>query len=143
MRDVPQAQRNNYRSATGNPRALSTLRTMRLRTRAFDGDGMEPGGVKTSHAITSGQGELAFLGDALESFARALDPVLAIIPFSRQLTDHLVGAGGGRTRHIACSEIDGHSNRELVLQRPLHTQIFWPFRARSPMRRPVENPAAS
>src|SRR5262249_40396301 len=80
----------------------------------------------------SGQGELAFLGDALEGFARALDPVLAIVPFGRQLTDNLVGAGGGRTRHIACSEIDSRPNRELVLQRPLHTQDFPAFFALGP-----------
>src|SRR5438093_11521503 len=73
---------------------------------------LEQNGCEPGHLTTTGrnppaskprtqsrQGELAFLGDALESFARALDAVLAIVPFGRQLTNDLVGAGGGRTRH--------------------------------------------
>src|SRR5450830_1745881 len=69
---------------------------------------------------TSGDGELAFLGNALESLSRALDPVLAVIAVCRQQADHFVGSTGGRAGHVACSEIDGLSDDKLVLQRPLH-----------------------
>ena len=44
-----------------------------------------------------GNDELAFLGDPLESFRCALDPVLAIVSFGRQLTEHLVGTARSRT----------------------------------------------
>src|SRR5215470_12455899 len=84
--------------------------------------GTDPG-ARALHAIASGKGELAFLGNTLERFARTLDTILAVVPFGRQQADHLVGAGGSRTRHVARSEIDSRSNRELVLQRPLHTRI--------------------
>src|SRR5882757_334825 len=70
------------------------------------------------HAISSGDVELAFLGDPFESLGRAFDPVLAVIAIGRKQTDHLIGAAGGRTGDIAGSEIDGLSNGELVLQRP-------------------------
>src|SRR5438270_12706018 len=70
--------------------------------------------------ISSGNGELAFLGHPFESFGRALDPVLAVIAVGRQQTDHLVGAAGGRTGNIAGSKIHSLSNAEFVLQRPLH-----------------------
>ncbi len=68
----------------------------------------------------SGQRELAFPGNPLERFRRTLDPVLAIIAVAGQLTDHLISAARGRTRNIARSEVHGRSNREFVLQRPLH-----------------------
>src|SRR5207244_5487116 len=67
--------------------------------------GTEPG-AQALDAIASGKGELTFLGHPLEGFARTLDAILTIVALSRQLADHLIGAGGGRTRHIACSEID-------------------------------------
>src|SRR5262249_49608169 len=127
MRDVPQALRKTHRSATRKTRAPSTCAKCDCEPGQLTTTGWNPAASKPRTQITSGQGELAFLGDALEGFARALDPVLTIVPFGRQLTDHLVGAGGGRTRHIACSEIDSRPNRELVLQRPLHTQDFPAF----------------
>src|ERR1700761_6366898 len=68
----------------------------------------------------SGNSELAFLRHAFESFGRAFDPVLAVIAFGRKQPDHLIGAGGGRTGHVAGGEIDGLSNGEFVLQRHLH-----------------------
>ena len=67
-----------------------------------------------------GDGELTFLGNALESFGRALDPILAIIAFGRKLPDDLIGTAGGRTRNIARGKVHRRSNREFVLQRPLH-----------------------
>ena len=66
-----------------------------------------------------GNVELTFLGHALESLGRALDPVLAVIPVGRKQPDYLVGAAGGRTRDIAGSKIDSLSNGEFVLQRLL------------------------
>ena len=68
--------------------------------------------------------ELAFLGDSLERFRRAFDPVLAIIAVARQLADNLIGATRRRTRNIARSEVHGRSNREFVLQRPLHHTTY-------------------
>src|SRR5436309_1254849 len=122
MCDVPQAQREARPSVASELTASSTCAPC----------GCEPGHLATSDtepvasldAIASGKGELAFLGHPLESFARALDPILAIVAFGRQQTDHLIGAACGRTRHIACSEIDTRSNSVLVLQRPLHTRAF-------------------
>ena len=67
-----------------------------------------------------GDSELAFLGDPLKSLGRALDSILAIVAFGRKLSDDLIGAGGGRARNIARSKVHGRSNREFVLQRPLH-----------------------
>src|SRR5258705_11394909 len=89
----------------------------------------------------SGNVELTFLGHALESLGRALDPVLAVIPVGRKQPDHLVGAAGGRTRDVAGSKIDSLSNGEFVLQRLL------PSRKNAaaltvPLQRPSENPAA-
>ena len=69
--------------------------------------------------MRSGNGELTFLGHPFESLDRAFDPVLAVIAVGRQKPDHLVGAGGGRTRDIARSEIDGLSNGIFMLQRSL------------------------
>ena len=64
--------------------------------------------------------ELAFLGDPFKSLSRALNPILAIVALGRKLPDDLIGTGGGRTRNIARSKVHGRSNREFVLQRPLH-----------------------
>ena len=69
---------------------------------------------------SSGERELAFLGDAFEGFGRALDPVLTVVAIGRQQLDHLIGAGRGRTRDVAGGEIDGLSDDKFVLQRPLH-----------------------
>src|SRR5262245_50171933 len=122
MRDVPQAQRELHLSATSELAALSTCAPCDCEAGHLTTSGTKPDAC--TDAIASGKGELAFLGHPLEGFARALDAILAIVAFGRQQTDHLVGAAGGRTRHIACSEIDSRSNRVLVLQRPLHTRAF-------------------
>src|ERR1700676_2963874 len=86
--------------------------------------GLTASGVRTAqpamHEISSGDVELTFLGDPFESLGRAFDPILAVIAIGRQQPDHLIGAAGGRTGDIAGSEIDGLSNGEFVLQRPLH-----------------------
>src|SRR3979411_2518825 len=58
------------------------------------------------HAVSSGDVELAVLGDPVESLGRVFDPVLAVIAVGRKQTDHLIGAAGGRTGDIAGSEID-------------------------------------
>src|SRR5215468_46605 len=122
MRDVPKAQRESRLSATSELAALSTCAPCYCEPGHLTMSGTKPGACL--HAIASGKGELAFLGHPLESFARTLDAILAIIAFGRQQTNHLIGAAGGRTRHIACSEIDTRSNSVLVLQRPLHTRAF-------------------
>src|SRR5215472_13275958 len=86
-----------------------------------------------------GGGELAFPGDPLESFGRALDPVLAVVTFGRKLADHLIGATRGRTRDVARGEIDGRPNWILVHQRPLHHRKT-PLRATVPAAKPTGNP---
>ena len=63
--------------------------------------------------------ELAFLGNPLKRFGRALDSILTVVAIGRKQPDHLIGAAGGRTRDIARSEIDGLSNGIFMLQRPL------------------------
>src|ERR1700753_1789426 len=70
--------------------------------------------------VVSGNGELAFLRDPLESLGRAFDAILAVVAFGREQPDHLIGAAGGRTRHVAGREIDRPPTVEFVLQRPLH-----------------------
>src|SRR5581483_6958561 len=75
-------------------------------------------------------------------FGRALDAVLTIVPFGGKLTDHLIGAGRGRTRNVARRKVHGRSNRKFVLQRPLpSTQRTG--RADSPAARPARNPGGS
>jgi hypothetical protein len=64
----------------------------------------------------SGACELAFLGDTLESFGRAFDPVLKVVAIGGKQADHFVGAAGGWTCDVAGSEINGLSDDELVLQ---------------------------
>src|SRR5215813_2830452 len=85
-------------------------------------------------SFPSGNDELTFLGDALERFRRAFDPILAIVAFSRQLPDHLIRTAGGRTRDVARRKVHGRSNREFVLQRPLHQHEFAASRLRSRAR---------
>src|SRR5262249_41690272 len=122
MCDVPQAQREARLSAASELAALQICAPCYCEPGHLTTSGTKPGACL--HAIASGKGELAFLGNPFEGFARALDAILAIVAFGRQQTDHLVSTGGGRTRHVACSKIDTRSNRELVLQRPLHTRAF-------------------
>src|ERR1700760_749225 len=76
--------------------------------------------LKRAKPNCSGNSELAFLRYPLESLGRAFDAILAVVAFGRKQPDHLIGAGGGRTGHVAGREIDSLSNGEFVLQRPLH-----------------------
>src|SRR5262245_38376525 len=142
MRDVPQAQNETYHSTASRTRVLSACAGFYREPGHSKTAGTEPG-ARALHAIVSGKGELAFLCDPLERFARTLDAILAVVPFGRQQADHLVGAGGSRTRHVARSEIDSRSNRELVLQRPLHTRIFRPDAHGPRDDGRFENPAAT
>src|ERR1700691_5670818 len=87
----------------------------RFSTAAFS-----PAACNSSGTTSSGNVELTFLGHPFESLGRTLDPILAVIAIGRQQPDHLIGAAGGRTGDIAGSKIDGLSNSEFVLQRPLH-----------------------
>src|SRR4051812_745168 len=68
----------------------------RAATPAWSGDG-------------SGNVELTFLGDPFEGLGRTLDPILAVVSVGRQQLDHLIGAAGGRARHVAGGKIDGLS----------------------------------
>lgn len=73
--------------------------------------------------MPSGVGELAFLGNPLEGFRRALDPILIIVAIGRQQTDHLIGSAGCGPGYVACGEIDCLSNAVLVLQRLAPSRI--------------------
>src|SRR5262249_52036186 len=125
-------------TATGRtPDALdrhSALTAWLSRTGAFGGVRSASDPTTPSAPFPSGKGELTFLGDALERFRRALDPILAVVAFSRQLPDHLIRTAGGRTRDVARRKVHGRSNREFVLQRPLHQHEFAASRLRSRAR---------
>src|SRR5216683_1123615 len=86
----------------------------------------------------SGNGELAFLGDPLESFRRTLDPILAVIALGREQPDYLVGSGRGRPRNIARREVHGRSDGKSVLQRPLHHT-----KCRAALMVPLQRPAGN
>jgi hypothetical protein len=77
--------------------------------------------------IRSGNRELTFLGNALERFSGALNPVLAVVSVGRKQADHFVGSARGRTRDIAGSKIDGLSNPVLMCQRPSPLRKFVSF----------------
>src|SRR6185312_14578833 len=62
----------------------------------------------------SGAIELTFLGDALESFARALDPVLIIVALGRKQLHHLVAAGRSRAPESRRRVIDRFTDLVLV-----------------------------
>src|SRR6185312_4667856 len=105
------------------------LRRMFLRTGPFDGLGTNVPPRQAVRVLDRpidwflpglGDRELAFLGHALESLGRALDAILAIVTFGGKLPDHLIGAARGRARNVAGSKVNGRSNGEFVLQRPLH-----------------------
>src|SRR5579859_7056347 len=95
------------------------FRGMVRRTGPFDGE-RNGNPFHPSLRTILGNGELTFLGHPFESFGRAFDPVLAIVPVGRKQPDHLVGATGGRTSDIAGRKIDSLSNVVIMLQRPLH-----------------------
>jgi len=59
--------------------------------------------------------ELAFLGNSLEGFARALDPVLIIFTLRWQQFDDLIGPIGGHLTDRSRGEVDRLPNAELVL----------------------------
>src|ERR1700738_1337701 len=117
MRGVPSTQHRRIQRTLNVGSFALNLRRIFPRTGRFDGERSR--NRPTSHTRnSSGDVELAFLGDPFESLGRVFDPVLAVIAVGRKQTDHLIGAAGGRTGDIAGSEIDGLSNGELVLQRP-------------------------
>lgn len=64
-------------------------------------------------------GELAFAGNALKRFSRALDPILAIVAFSRQLTHDFISAAGSRARNVARREVDRLTNTVFVCHNTL------------------------
>src|SRR4030088_982259 len=110
----------------------SAPRRMFLRRGRFDG---RRNGTILGCA-TSGDGQLTFLGHPFEGLGRTFDPVLAVIAVGREQPDHLIGAAGGRTRHIAGGKIDSLSNVESVLQHPLHRKR--PAVPTVPLQRPTE-----
>src|SRR5882724_9079306 len=113
----PNAAQNAFSEANALFSALG-LRKMVLRTGPFDGR-RTPSAPPGRARYFSGNVELTFLGHPFESLGRIFDPILAVIAIGRKQPDHLIGAGGGRTRDIAGSEIDGLSNGIFMLQRPL------------------------
>ena len=88
--------------------------------------------------MPSGVGELAFLGNPLEGFGGALDPILEIVAIRRQKADHLIGSAGGGPGYVACGEIDSLSNAVLVLQRLAPSRITRIWGRRPASLRPAD-----
>src|SRR5476649_2572712 len=83
----------------------------------FTASAMQAAFIRPSEQIL-GNCELTFLGHALESLGRMLDPILTVIAIGRQQPDHFIGAACTRTCNVARRKVDGLSNGVFVLQRP-------------------------
>ena len=83
MRDIP--SRSTHSRSTGirsKQMVLQTRRFERRESSASSGCSSDP--LAYGRSCASGGGELAFAGDTLESFGRALDPVLTVVTFGRE-----------------------------------------------------------
>jgi len=58
--------------------------------------------------------ELAFLGDTLMWFVRALDAILLVVAFRREQLHDLEGAGDADPTHRAPAELDALAHLEVV-----------------------------